>query len=631
MRHRGPSLIRTAAFAISLAYGAASLVARPDAGAPPASAPTYAHDVARVLNAHCVQCHHPDGPGPFSLLTYEDARRRARQIARVTARRYMPPWLPDPGHLPIVGENRLSPADIVMFGRWASAGAPEGDPRDAPVAPVFAAQWQLGTPDLVLSVKEPFVLRAEGTDVFWNLVLPAGVADTRWVRAMEILPGNRRVVHHANVLLDRSGMGRARDREFPGPGFPGMDIEIASNRFEPDSHFLFWKPGTPALVEPPDMAWRLEPDTDLILNLHLQPSGKEEIIAPSIGLYFSERPATRIPMLLQLEHDGALDIPAGDAAFSVTDQLTLPVPVTVLGVYPHAHYLGTRFEGSVRLPDGTVRPLVTISRWDLNWQGVYQFADPLALPKGAVLTMRWVYDNTSANVRNPNSPPARVRAGNRATDEMAHFWVQVLTTRPEDRLVLQEALMRGRLQKYPGDFVALANLGSALQTEGRLNEAISFLRQAVAARPDHAPARNNLATALRAAGRVDEAIAEFEETLRRQPSYLDAEYNLGTTLLAAGRYRQKRSLACSMCCRNTLRTPPRCLTSARRTQSRDNMTMRCRCCSIPCSSCRPTHRPISTSDSSPRPVGTCRRPLHISRPRCVWNPTTRKSRRRSGK
>ena len=139
-----------------------------------------------------------------------------------------------------------------------------------------------------------------------------------------------------------------------------MDIEIASNRFEPDSHFLFWKPGTPALVEPPDMAWRLEPDTDLILNLHLQPSGKEETIAPSIGLYFSDRPATRVPMLLQLEHDGALDIPPGDAAFAVTDQLTLPVPVTLLGVYPHAHYLGTRFQGAARLPDGSVRTLVTI-------------------------------------------------------------------------------------------------------------------------------------------------------------------------------------------------------------------------------------------------------------------------------
>src|SRR5207247_9163975 len=142
-----------------------------------------------------------------------------------------------------------------------------------------------GTPDLVITAPERFVLQAEGSDVFWNLVLPTPVARTRYVRAMEILPGNKRVVHHANLLLDRSGLGRARDAATPGPGFPGMDLEVASNRFEPDSHFLFWKPSTPAVVEPTGLAWRLEPGTDLILNLHLQPSGKTESIQPSIGLY----------------------------------------------------------------------------------------------------------------------------------------------------------------------------------------------------------------------------------------------------------------------------------------------------------------------------------------------------------
>ena len=138
---------------------------------------------------------------------------------------------------------------------------------------------------------------------------------------MEILPGNKRLVHHANVLLDSSGIGRARDAQAPGLGFPGMDLELASNRFEPDSHFLFWKPGTPALVEPPGMPWRLDPGTDLIFNLHLQPSGRPEPIQPAVGLYFTDTPAARVPMLLQLEHDGALDIPAGDSRFVVTDEL----------------------------------------------------------------------------------------------------------------------------------------------------------------------------------------------------------------------------------------------------------------------------------------------------------------------
>ena len=278
------------------------------------------------------------------------------------------------------------------------------------------------------------------------------------MRAIEILPGNKRVVHHANVVLDRGGTGRILDARTPGVGFPGMDIEVASDSFEPDSHFLFWKPGTPAAPEPADMAWRLDPSTDLILNMHLQPSGRPEQILPSIGLHFTDQPPTRVPMLLQLEHDGALDIPPGDPAFIVTDELVLPVDVQVLGLYPHAHYLGKIVEGTARLPDGTTRSLIRIPDWDLNWQAVYQLAEPLDLPKGTVLSMRWTYDNSSGNDRNPSSPPQRVRSGNRSADEMAHLWVQVLPKQPSDRLALQEALMRARLAKYPGDFVALANL-----------------------------------------------------------------------------------------------------------------------------------------------------------------------------
>ncbi len=500
--------------------------------------PTFAGEVAPILFEHCAPCHHPGGAGPFSLISYSEAKKRARQIAKVTSRRYMPPWLPESGRGRFLGENRLTDLQIATLGEWARSGALEGDPQHQPRAPAFAAGWQLGPPDLVIAAPKPYVLPAEGSDVFWNLVFPAPVTRTRYVRAMEILPGNKRVVHHANVLLDRSGLGRARDAATPGPGFPGMDLEIASSQFEPDSHFLFWKPSTPAVVEPAGLAWRLEPATDLIVNLHLQPSGKVEPIQPSIGLYFTDTPPARTPMLLQLEHDGALDIPPGDAAFEVTDSLELPVDVQVLGVYPHAHYLGKTFEGVARLPDGTSRWLIRVPSWDLNWQGVFQLAEPLLLPKGTVVSMRWVYDNTSANVRNPSTPPIRVRGGNRASDEMAHFWVQVLPSRPEDRLLLQDALMRARLRKYPGDFVALANLGSSLQTQGHLDEAIPVLRQAVAARPEDPGARNNLATALKAAGRHDEAIAEFERALRSRPDYADAEYNLATTLLVRGRTRE---------------------------------------------------------------------------------------------
>jgi Flp pilus assembly protein TadD/mono/diheme cytochrome c family protein len=496
---------------------------------------TFTRDVAPIVFTHCAPCHHAGGAGPFPLTTYAEVRRRARQIVKVTRARVMPPWPPVEGHGAFKGERRLDAEQIATLARWADRGMPEGATADLPAAPRFADGWQLGTPDLVLTPGESWTLPADGEDVFRNFVLPAPIASRRYVRAVEIRPGNARIVHHANALLDRSGVGRERDAAEPGPGFAGMDLEIASDRFEPDSHFLFWKPGTPAGDASGAIPWTLEPGTDLILNLHLRTSGKPEPVRPSLGVYFTEEAPAQFPMLLQLEHDGALDIPAGATRFAVTDELTLPVAVQVLAVYPHAHYVAREVEATARRPDGTTEWLVHIDDWNLDWQAVYELATPLRLPPGSVISMRWTYDNSAANVRNPHTPPRRVVAGNRASDEMSHLWLQVLPDRREDQAALQEALMHARLRKYPGDFVANANLGALRHSAGRPDEAAQYYRAALAGRPDHAAARNGLGAALIALGRPADAAEELSHVARRSPDYLPARYNLGNALLASGR------------------------------------------------------------------------------------------------
>jgi tetratricopeptide (TPR) repeat protein/mono/diheme cytochrome c family protein len=538
-RRHTPGLRHAGLAAVFLAL---PLAARGAPATEPTAGITFNKDIAPIVFAQCAVCHRPGEAGPFDLLTYADVKAHARQIVKVTESRFMPPWAPEHGKGDFAGERRLTDEQITLFRRWVEGGAVEGDAADRPSAPRFPEGWPLGEPDLVLKTDRPFALRADGPDVFWNLVYRSPTPRTRYVRAVEIRMGDRKVAHHANLLVDRTRSSRRREVDGAGSGFPGMELAMESEGFEPESHFLFWKPGTIAQEEPKGMAWRLDPATDLVLNLHLRPSGKPEAVAPTIGLYFTDEAPSVFPMLVQLERDGALDVPPGRKDFVVTDEYELPVSVDLLAIYPHAHYLGKDVEGVATLPDGSRRWLIHVPDWDVNWQAVYRYTSPVALPRGTRITMRWSYDNTADNPRNPHHPPARVRAGNRAEDEMAHLWLQVLP-RPErdggklsfdPRLLLQEALMRRRLAKYPDDFTGRYNLGAALQAQGRRAEAVRELREAVRLEPARATARNTLGAALQADGKVQEAAAEYREAVRLDPAYASARYNLGQLLVAAG-------------------------------------------------------------------------------------------------
>lgn len=501
------------------------------------SSVTFYKDIAPITYTNCAPCHRAGEAGPFALLTFNDVKKRAAQIGAVTRSRYMPPWLPDPASNHFADERRLTDAQVHTIQQWITDGLQPGSPADAPPEPQFTPGWQLGPPDLIVKASRPFTVPNEGKDSFWNFVLRNPVDRTRFVKAVEIRPGNKRLVHHANLLLDRSRTSRSKESS-PGAGFEGMDLDIESDTFEPDSHFLFWKPGSVPYVEPEGLQWRLDKGDDLVLNVHFQATGKRESIQPEIGLYFSDRPPSKFPMLMQLEHDGNLDIPAGDSHFEVEDSFKLPIDVDVLSVYPHAHYLGKLLEGYATLPDGSRETLVRIPDWDLNWQGVFRYPNPLFLPRGTVISMRYQYDNSAANPRNPHHPPQRVRGGNQSTDEMGHLWLQVLPRSGSDsREVLQEALMRHRLEKYPADFSAHFNLGALLLARHQPEAAVPLLRDALRVEPDQPVALNALGAALLATGKSTDAAEEFQHALRVDARYTNARYNLANLLAAGEQYQ----------------------------------------------------------------------------------------------
>ena len=509
---------------------------------------TYAKDIAPLVADRCEMCHHAGGSAPFALDNYADVRRRAALIASVTKSRYMPPWKADPSDGPFVGQQPLSDAEIGVFQQWTHVGAPEGDARDLETLhrrPAWTEGWQLGAPDLIVTLPQPYVLQAGGTDVFRIFVLPLPVSEPRFVRGLEFRPGNPKVVHHANIRIDTTRASRALDEADAAPGYTGL---IPHAAHYPEGHFLGWTPGQVAPLLPKDLSWRLDRNTDLVVEIHMQPSGKTEPVAPSIGLYFSDQPPTRTPAMIRLGRQN-IDIPAGDHRYTVTDSYILPVDARVEAVQPHAHYRAREIFGDATLPDGTKRSLIHIREWDFRWQHVYQYVSPFWLPKGTTLSMEYRYDNSAANVRNPEQPPKRARWGQRSSDEMGDLWIQVLT-RDEPDLVALTRDVRAKvaaedvigyemeIQRLPAD-AGLHDDAALLYLElGRPDKAIEHFQRTLALRGDLAPAHYNLGTAFTLARKLDQAVYEFQRAIKIDPAYANAHNNLGNVLLAQGKVEE---------------------------------------------------------------------------------------------
>jgi hypothetical protein len=384
-----------------------------------ASPVTWSKQVAPLLAKHCQECHRLGDVAPFPLESYEDARKRARQIAQVTARRFMPPWKASQPVGVFQHERRLTEAEIGVFARWASAGAPQGGDFTS-----THKQPEPPPPDLVATMPQPFEIPAEGPDLYQCIAIPVPAKENRWVRAIDFRPGNRRVVHHAIVFA-----GKPDQAVYPCFGAPG---------FLPARGLGGWSPGNRISEFPAGTAALLPAGSQIVLQIHYHPSGRVETDQSSVALYFADTRPSRTLMDIALGSN-AIDIPAGAAQYQVRDHFTLPVDVELLGVIPHMHYVGKAIRGIATTPQG-VRLLIQIDDWDFNWQDRYWYGKPIRLPAGTKVEATFTYDNSTANIRNPSNPPQRVTWGLGVNDEMAGLHLQVVAVRAEDAEELGQAL-----------------------------------------------------------------------------------------------------------------------------------------------------------------------------------------------
>jgi len=423
---------------------------------------TFSETIAPILYEHCVTCHRPGEIGPFSLISYEEVAKRGPKIVEVTVSRHMPPWHPAHDAGAFVGERRLSDEEIAAIHSWLDEGMPRGDPARMPPLPQFLDGWQLGEPDLVLEMPAAFEVPAHSHDVYRNFVLPTGLKEDRWVRAVEFRPSARAAAHHALFAYVKPGSFAARDGADGQPGFGGS-MAVGFVPGQGSGSLGGWAVGGRGMVLPEGLAFPLPAGTDFLLQMHFHSMGNAVRERAQVGLYFASgpgKPLASLELPALFGFGAGIDIPAGESRYVVRDTFTLPADVIVHAAWAHAHYLGKELKVEATLPNGSTTPLFSIPSWDFNWQEFYVYRQGVMLPKGTRVDATIRYDNSAGNRRNPHHPPERVRWGLHSADEMGTVGVlmEILGTQDETALrqslsdrttaAIQRGAADGTLQRY---------------------------------------------------------------------------------------------------------------------------------------------------------------------------------------
>lgn len=396
--------------------------------------PTWAENVACIFYTRCTSCHHTGGIAPFPLVDYADASGAAAGILDAVQNNRMPPWPPDPQYRRFAHERTLSAQEKQLIIDWVSNGVPLGNPANAPAPPVYSGTTQITNPDLTVSMPV-YIIPPISQDLYRNFAVASGTQVDQYITGFEVVPGNRQVVHHVLVYMDTTGNASALDSLDPDPGYSGG---LGNN----NAKLLgVWVPGSQPDFFPQGMGIRLKAGATIVFQMHYPVGSSFQSDSTQIRFLLSPNPNLReVTVAPILNHgftltNGPLFIPA-DSVRSFHAQLTSPLQISVLGIAPHMHLIGTSIESYFVSPLNDTVPLIRIPKWDFKWQGTYTYRQPLRIPLLSVLHANATYDNTSNNPYNPSIPPQDVSLGEATTDEMMLVYFYFTPYQQGDELIV---------------------------------------------------------------------------------------------------------------------------------------------------------------------------------------------------
>jgi hypothetical protein len=382
--------------------------------------PTFTKNVAPILYKSCAECHRPSGIAPMSLIEYKEVRPWAKSIRERVVDRTMPPWFADPKHGEFANDPSLTQAEIDTIRAWVDAGSPKGEDKDLPQAPKFVEGWTIGTPDAIYNMREEASIPAEGVVPYRYYVIPTDFTEDKWVQAVEIKPGDRRVVHHVIAMYTSSAASESGNGVTRAGGLGGIT------------------PNKTGIVYPPGTARLLRKGSNIILQMHYTTIGEAAKDRTSVGLIFARETPKRVLGGGNVMNLGFV-IPPGAPNHEVKASKTFKEDTYLIAMMPHMHVRGKDFTYTVTYPDGRSEIILHVPKYDFDWQLTYDLKKPLLLPKGTRLDCVAHFDNSTRNKFNPD-PTSEVRWGDQTWEEMMIGWyTTVRSFNPTDNPVRKES------------------------------------------------------------------------------------------------------------------------------------------------------------------------------------------------